>query len=725
MDGIHRQERDSAAADSLALTVIKGLGDAGVARILALVRREGLTIQDFLHSAPEYLQARYGLRPTLAKSLAGQVEHAINKAAELAQRADQLGIVVLVPGNARYPLCLHGFYGDEPPLLYACGQVALLDAPCVALVNSAKAPAQALENTLGLASRLAEAGRTLVCGAESPSYNVVASAAKRTGGNSITVMHHGLFAAIKSGLRREPAPLARSIGAALDSTRSLLISPFRLDGRWQKGNGPRRDRLVVGLAESTIAVNVRVGGAIERLCRQAIGCGRRVFMCQAADSTKNMTANESLLAAGAAPLVADSIGSNVDMVLSDGPPLVHALSEQDELERRRSLGQFFTPLDVARFIWEMAESLHGEKWSRTARVVDPACGEGVFLHVAIERGHDPQHCFGFDVDETLVPEWQHQKRLRGARIFRTNGLFDNPTVGLTHASFDLVIGNPPFSGRGLRHLLQLVQPAANAAERQRSWFDEEPDLPPPSTGNGADTIIARHGRAILDHLARQLSRYICWRLRDESEELCDAVLGEGPSAGLFANLDLSAGRLIRAADYERMAKALAEWPTNRPLDTRQSQVRDVIRRIASTAIEVYFTERFVQLAKPDGMIAVIVPEGILASDSLAPLRMWLMEQIQLLAVIGLPQKVFTGVGAKAKTGIVFARRYTVAERAANAEARSGTDTPRLAPGLRGEKVLMAAPDPAFPNWSLQKYLSGILEGAALRRATANAQGKSK
>ena len=111
-----------------------------------------------------------------------------------------------------------------------------------------------------------------------------------------------------------------------------------------------------------------------------------------------------------------------------------------------------------------------------------------------------------------------------------------------------------------------------------------------------------------------------------------------------------------AGDYERMAQLVAQWPPDRLLDTSLTEVRDALRRLASTAIEVFFTERFLRLAKPGGLIAIIVPESIVASDRVGPLRKWLGGQMDLLAVVSLPHKVFTGVGANAKTSIIFTQR---------------------------------------------------------------------
>jgi hypothetical protein len=276
----------------------------------------------------------------------------------------------------------------------------------------------------------------------------------------------------------------------------------------------------------------------------------------------------------------------------------------------------------------------------------------------------------------------------------------------------VVVGNPPFSGRGLKDVLRLAQPtAAKAARRERSLFGDEPGGSPAKAAGEAGSPAGRHELAILDSAVRQLSRYACWRLRGGSDESADAGIDEADSGSLFADIDLSGDRPMRASDYERMAQAVADWPADRLLDRAQPGTRETIRRIASTAIEVFFTERFVQLAKPGGLLAMIVPESILASDQLAPLRKWLMEKIQLLAVVGLPQKVFTGVGAKAKTGIIFARRYTPDQEKANAKADAPAGIARLAPELREERVIMVSPNTDAAEWTLQEYLTGVLERA--------------
>jgi hypothetical protein len=199
---------------------------------------------------------------------------------------------------------------------------------------------------------------------------------------------------------------------------------------------------------------------------------------------------------------------------------------------------------------------------------------------------------------------------------------------------------------------------------------------------------------ILDSLVRQLSRYACWQLNITTEDE-QTPAPESKAEDLFVGFDFSDQRRPVASDYERMAKFIAGWAADQPLDTSKPEVRDTIRRLASTSIEVFFTERFLQLAKPGGLIAVIVPQSIVASDQLAPLRAWLLQQIELLAVVGLPRKVFTGVGANANTSIIFARRLAT---------ESGKEATRAS----DRRILMAAPHTDAGETELAGYFDRIL-----------------
>lgn len=683
--------------DLLALSGVAGvvgLGDDGLAHVWKRVRHAGTAVSELYDFEPERLQTDFGLSLASAKYLREHARDLRLNATDLLERAQQVGIVVLLPGQKGYPADVDVFYEGESPLIYARGNLNLLNSSRVAIVNSAEAPPGVLARTLAIASRLAEAGQTLVTGTQNPAYNLVGLAAKRAVSNIILVLHQGLLTAMNGQPQRELVPLARHENENFDPERTLVISPFRLEGIWQKGNGCRRDRLLFSLAQSIVSVAVRNGGVIDTLCREAILLKRHVFVNQEATYESCNSGNQSLISSGAFPLIIDEVASNCDLVLKTNT--TRTLGSEvapNDLERRRAIGQFFTPLSVARFMWSFLEKLQGRRFRKGIRLIDPACGEGVFLRVAAEAGGLPaSSLFGIDVDESLVPIWRADPLLCDARLFRTNGLVNNSSIGLEPGSFDVVIGNPPFSGTGLRDLLKLTD--SSALGRQNRELDlfgtealkEQPADSPPE--------VPQHDRAILDFLVRQLSRYACWRLNITVEDE-QAPAAESTSQNLFAEFDFSDRRRPVASDYERMARFIAGWAADQPLDASKSEVRDTIRRLASTSIEVFFTERFIQLARPGGLIAVIVPQSIVASDQLAPLRAWLLRQIELVAVIGLPRKVFTGVGANANTSIIFGRRLA-------------TELSEATVSASERRILMAAPDTDAGESELAAYFDRIL-----------------
>jgi hypothetical protein len=210
--------------------------------------------------------------------------------------------------------------------------------------------------------------------------------------------------------------------------------------------------------------------------------------------------------------------------------------------------------------------IHGKRFHPNTRLIDPACGEGVFLRVAHDHGGLPaKNLFGADIDEALLPGWREDPLLRDAKVIVANGLLDDRASGIVASAFNVVAGNPPFSGKGLRDLLRLLEESPEEA------FHEEQDL------FGASYLkeeaappgkpLSAQERLDLDRVVRTLSQYSCWRL-DRAPEQDDEAGEESESASteLFAATALFDRRRRTANDYEQAAQLIADWPQNRPLD---------------------------------------------------------------------------------------------------------------------------------------------------------------
>jgi type I restriction enzyme M protein len=85
--------------------------------------------------------------------------------------------------------------------------------------------------------------------------------------------------------------------------------------------------------------------------------------------------------------------------------------------------------------------------------------------------------------------------------------------------------------------------------------------------------------------------------------------------------------------------------------------------------EILFIERIWHFLKPGtGHAAVVLPDGILTNSSLQPVRDFLLEHFQVLAVVSVPQTAFSHYGAGVKSSLVFLRKRADDEKPKDSEA---------------------------------------------------------
>jgi type I restriction enzyme M protein len=270
-------------------------------------------------------------------------------------------------------------------------------------------------------------------------------------------------------------------------------------------------------------------------------------------------------------------------------------------EQKGQKGQYFTPRPVVRMAVEMLDPQDGEK------VIDPACGSGGFLihsllHVreanewstAESYRYANEHLFGVDFDDKLVRVAKMSMIVAGdgkSNIVRVNSLdvraWQNSPAATRigpfsketrDGDFDLVLTNPPFSGKV----------------------------------SGRQQLIA------------------------------------------YDLFDLASQGLLADNDEEE----IEEGATTTPVGPTPGAVtaKPKLRRVNSMKRDILFLERSLDLLKPGGRMAIVLPQGNLNNVGLAGLRDYMLARARVLGVVGLHFYTFRPF-ASIKTSVVFLQKW--------------------------------------------------------------------
>ena len=284
-------------------------------------------------------------------------------------------------------------------------------------------------------------------------------------------------------------------------------------------------------------------------------------------------------------------------------------------KKKQDLGIFYTREDIAEFVfdiillWKKREDREQKRWEshkpkHYPSVIDPTCGEGIFLKKAVEKGFTmPDWIFGLDIDEAVVKKWpdislleafRRDKEKLNAHFFHQNGLnriqwnqHKKQYYGklkkqdIENEQFNLVVGNPPYGGVGL----------------ETEEFND-------------DLIVQLENYNILP---AEIKKEIVFKSKQDTLNFFDA----GKSK------------------------------------TINQKTKD---RLKSFPIEVLFIDRFIQLAKPGGWVAIIIPDGILSNSNLHYFRQYIADNAKVEAIVSLPRDAFKHVGTSAKTSILFLKK---------------------------------------------------------------------
>lgn len=271
---------------ALLLTCAPSLGERQIAQVLHQWSRSRVPAEEFLSATAEKLQRQWGLSAQAAIALTKPDRAWWERFEQLDALVRRHGIQVLTTQHRLYPLSLESFCEQPPPVLFAHGQMGLLqDGWRFAVACSRGAPHLALEAVDEISQQAIREGGIAVTGHNTPPYQRVALAAIRQDKPSVTVLDRGLMDALGEGMSRPLFPTARLYELEFRSDRDLVLSPFPLQAGCLGLHNQRRDELVFALADVVFAVWIRAGGVMERLCLRAKELGKRIEVWKAPDGT--------------------------------------------------------------------------------------------------------------------------------------------------------------------------------------------------------------------------------------------------------------------------------------------------------------------------------------------------------------------------------------------------------------------------------------------------------
>ncbi|KQV54949.1 MULTISPECIES: DNA-processing protein DprA [unclassified Duganella] len=223
---------------------------------------------------PEQRRARTGdgedeISLQAAHCLAGPMPPRIHAMAHATlEWAAQDGNHLVLFGDREYPPTLQHI-ADPPLLLYAKGELALLQREAVAVVGARNATTQGKSNARQFAQVLSEAGMPVVSG-----LALGIDAAAHEGGLEGT---GGTVAVIGTGIDRiyprRNAALARRI-----AEEGCLVSEFVLGTAAHPEHFPIRNRIIAGMTRATLVIEAAARSGSLITAHAAITAGREVFV---------------------------------------------------------------------------------------------------------------------------------------------------------------------------------------------------------------------------------------------------------------------------------------------------------------------------------------------------------------------------------------------------------------------------------------------------------------
>lgn len=260
---MHQQNLSEAEISAwLKLTLANGVGSS-VQR--SLLKEFGSPQAIF--DAGELLIEKYIGQSKAQKLFAAQTDEIIEQTLTWLQLSEQHHIITLADEN--YPKILLNI-SDPPTIIYARGNIELLNHQGLAVVGSRNATPQGLLNAENFCQVIANFGLPIISGL---ALGIDSAAHK----GALKAANGATLAVIGTGINRMYPASNKNLALQILEQNGLIITEFPLNTSPSPENFPRRNRLISGLSLGILVVEATIDSGSLITAKLAAEQGREVF----------------------------------------------------------------------------------------------------------------------------------------------------------------------------------------------------------------------------------------------------------------------------------------------------------------------------------------------------------------------------------------------------------------------------------------------------------------
>ncbi len=339
------------AAHWLRLSLIPGLGSASICQLLAKFGTPEQILNAPTHLLREIVDA------DMAQAIQeGAAEQEVIQTLAWLQK-DHAHLITLA--DEAYPKQLLQI-NSPPAVLYALGNIRLLNQPSMAIVGSRHATPQGEKNAEDFAESLCQHGLCVVSGMALGIDGAAHRGALKANGATIAVVGTGLDIVYPARHR----DLAHKI-----AERGLILSEFPLGTPSKAQNFPRRNRIISGLSLGCLVVEANIDSGSLITARLAAEQGREVFAIPGS--------------------IHSPVAKGCHQLIKQGAKLVE--TSQDILDELSGLINLNSTFSSSPFGSDPSESTHGQTSAEHDRIICAMGFDAVHFEVLLAKtGLTPQ-----------------------------------------------------------------------------------------------------------------------------------------------------------------------------------------------------------------------------------------------------------------------------------------------------------------------------------------------